>query len=188
MYHDVNLHADEKAKSVFIKLANFIRNNPAAPITVKRKILTSCLNASLLYGSEAWGGTSLQKIETLYRKAIKITFGMNKRAPMEIIFLETGLKQLKAEIYKRQYKFWSNILKKIECDPLSNISLIYKMAIAKNLHYVRHYRKLHNTFSNSDICYRFYSNEFNVKLRNDISIKTAAQTYGILTDYMFIIS
>ena len=53
---DVNLHADDKAKSVYIKLANFIRNNPSAPVTIKRKVLMSCMNAALLYSCETWGG------------------------------------------------------------------------------------------------------------------------------------
>ena len=34
IYYDTNLHADAKSKSVYIKLANFMRNNPSAPITV----------------------------------------------------------------------------------------------------------------------------------------------------------
>ena len=51
---DVNLHALQREKSVFVKLANFMRNNEAAPIIVKQKVLKSYLNASLLYGCEAW--------------------------------------------------------------------------------------------------------------------------------------
>ena len=35
IYYDINLQADAKSKSVYIKLANFMRNNPSAPITVK---------------------------------------------------------------------------------------------------------------------------------------------------------
>ena len=36
-----------------------------------------------------------------HRKAIKITFSMNGKTPNEIVLLETGLTELKAEIYKR---------------------------------------------------------------------------------------
>ena len=83
-FHDINLHASIKSKSVYVKLANFIRNNKCAPIDVKGKVLQSCLQASLLYGCEAWSSSSLQKIEILYRKAIKIVFGMNIRTPMKL--------------------------------------------------------------------------------------------------------
>ena len=61
---DVNLHANGKSKSVLIKLANFIRNNIFALITVKSKVLKACLRAALLYGHETWSGSSLHKIET----------------------------------------------------------------------------------------------------------------------------
>ena len=61
VYLDVDSHVREGEKSVYIKLANYIHNNPAVPIVVKKKVLSSCLNASLLYGCEAWGGTSLRR-------------------------------------------------------------------------------------------------------------------------------
>ena len=184
IHHDINLHTNEKVKSVYVKLANFMRNNPAAPITVKRKILTACLNASLLYGSETWGGSSLRKIETVYRMAIKITFGMNSRTPNEIVFLETGLTHLKAEIYKRQHKFWSKVLKKIEMDSLSSVALIFSQALDKNTHYIRHYKNLHKDFGDADTCYNFYVKEFTDKMKRDIKQKAAAQEYGIVNDYV----
>ena len=87
----VNLMLYKEKKSVYVKLANFMCNNEAAPIIVKQKVFKSCLNASLLYGCEAWSSSSLVKIETLYRKAITVTFSISIRTPNEIVFLETGL-------------------------------------------------------------------------------------------------
>ena len=52
------------------------------------------------------------KTESLYRKAIKITFGLRNNTPNEIVFIESALTELKAEHYKRQYDFWGKILKK----------------------------------------------------------------------------
>ena len=49
---DVDLYVLQREKSIYIKLANFMRNNPASPITVKRKKMSFCLNDSLLYGCE----------------------------------------------------------------------------------------------------------------------------------------
>ena len=106
-----------------------MRNNPAAPITVKRKLLSSCLNASLLYGCETWSSASLRKAESLYRKARKITFGMINNTPNEIIFIESGLIELKSEIYKRQYKFWVKTLEMI--DPQSEVSKMLTKALEK---------------------------------------------------------
>ena len=123
---DVNLHVNGKSKSVFIKLANFMRNNGFAPITVKCKVLNACLRAALLYGHETWSSCSLHKIEILFRKAIKITFSIKMRIPNEIIYRETGVYELKAEIYRSQYKFWSKVKQDIENDPDSSIAKLYK--------------------------------------------------------------
>ena len=47
---------------------------------------------------------------------------MYRNTPNEIVYTESGVVELKAEIRKRQYKFWENILKNIE-----------KAAIDKNM-------------------------------------------------------
>ena len=102
--YDLNLHVSSKSKSVYIKLANLFRNNYYISIIVKKKMLKSCLEAAILYECETWSSTSLLKLETLYRKVLKITFSMSKNTPNEIIYIETGYAELKAEIYKRQHK------------------------------------------------------------------------------------
>ena len=88
---DLNDHVAEKRKSVYFKLANFMRNNSSAPITIKLKILKACLESSLLYGCEAWSSGTLLKVETLYRKAIKITLSMTSHTSSEIVYIECGL-------------------------------------------------------------------------------------------------
>ena len=120
-----------------------MRNNSYAPLVVKKKVLNTCLTAVILYGCETWSSTSLHKLETLYRKAVKITFSVRKSAPSEVVYIETGFNELKAEIYKRQHKFWSKILSNIESDSHNSISKIYKAAVDKNTHFLRHYIKLH---------------------------------------------
>ena len=49
---DITQHSLNKNKNVSVKLANFITNNSGAPITVKTKVLQSCVTATLLYSSE----------------------------------------------------------------------------------------------------------------------------------------
>ena len=44
---DINNQCRNKDKSVSIKLANFITNNMFAPITVKMKVLNTCVNVSI---------------------------------------------------------------------------------------------------------------------------------------------
>ena len=130
--HNLNLHS--KNKSVYIKLANFVCNNSYAPLVVKKKVLNTCLTAAILYGCETCSSTSLHKLETLYRKAIKITFSIRKSAPSEVVYIETCFNELKAEIYKRQHKYWLKILSNIESDSHNSISKIYKAAVDKNTH------------------------------------------------------
>ena len=183
--NDVNLFAEGREKSVFVKLANFMRNNNDAPYTVKRKILNSCLNASLLYSCETWGGVSLKKIEALYRKAIKITLGIKKNTPNEIIYAETGLIELKVEIRKRQFLFWQKVLKKIEEDPSSVVSVIILSAINNNIHYLRHYKEL-SKFKSVNDCYGKYKDDFNKTMKDMITKKLEKGKCLALQDYMLL--
>ena len=62
--HDLNLHVRSKSKSVYIKLANFVRNNSYAPLIAKTQVLNTCLTTAILYGCETWSNTPLHKLET----------------------------------------------------------------------------------------------------------------------------
>ena len=123
-------------------------------MTVKTKTLNTCVNAAILYSCETWGSSSLAKVETLHRKAIKMTLSLKRNIPNDILYIETGLVPLQGCIYKRQYKFWSKIVEDIKNDPHSPVLIIYQQAIDCNLPYVKHYMKLHRGFSDADECYR----------------------------------
>ena len=184
--NDVARHVEGREKSVYVKMANFMRNNQAAPITVKKKILSSCLNASLLYGCEIWSSASLRKVETLYKKAIKLTFGMKNNTPNQIVFIESGLTELKCEIYKRQYNFWMKILSDINNDPYSEVSKILTKGIDKNVHFIRHYKKLANDFMSAQECYNYYRGCFIDGIKQEIIDKTKIYTFSPLDDYILI--
>lgn len=62
MQYDIIQHALNKDNSVSIKLANFVTNNFYAPITVKLKVLNSCIVAAIMYACETWGNSNLCKI------------------------------------------------------------------------------------------------------------------------------
>ena len=106
--NDVTQHALNKNKSVSIKLANVITNNINAPIPVKYKVLNSCVKAVIMYSCETWASNNLTRIEVLHRKAIKTTLKMKSNTPNHIMYVESGCKPLRCEIYRRQYKFLSN--------------------------------------------------------------------------------
>ena len=71
--HDIRQHSKSKQPSVSIKLTNFIRNNKYCPMWIKLKVLTTCVNSSLLYGCETWSNNSFDCIEKIHRKGLKCT-------------------------------------------------------------------------------------------------------------------
>ena len=181
---DLDAHVADRSKSVFVKLSNFIKNNNFAPVTIKLKILKSCLESSLLYGCETWGSSSLVKVETLYRKAIKIVLSMSNRTPTELVYVESGLIELKCLVYKRQYKFWKKVLSELERGEESTIDILYNQAISKNLQYLRHYQKLIQKFSNADECFQHYLEAFQKRTTDTISEKTTIERNSVLNDYV----
>ena len=87
---DIKLHAQNKDKAVSIKFSKFILNNVFSPITVKYKVLRSCVNGGLLYGCETWGNGDVSKIETVHRKAIRTTLGVKSNTANDIVYSESG--------------------------------------------------------------------------------------------------
>ena len=183
---DLAIHAREKNKAVIIKLANFIRNNSFAPITVKSMVLNACTRAAIIYGHEAWGSSPLNKIESLFRKAIRIAFSLHSNTPNEIIYLETGIHELKAEIYRSQFKFWEKIKEFMIKEPDSTITEIYNSAINSNVHFLRHYIKLHTMFSSSDECFSHYRNEFIDSTKTSIRLKANNENNIVHKDYILL--
>ena len=150
-------------------------------------MLKSCLEAAILYGYETCSSTSLLKLEKLYRKVIKITFSMSKNTPNEIIYIETEYAELKAEIYKRQYKFWSKIIMSIDNDPDNSISTLYKNAIDKIVQYLRHYKKLQRLYTNRVSCFNEINSQFREKkIRNNVTMKAQRNEYSTYHHYILL--
>ena len=109
---------------------------------------------------------------------------MSNRTPTEIVYVESGLTQLKCQIYKRQYTFWKKILTEIELDCNTSIAKLYNLAISKNLHYLRHYQNLLKDFPTANACYEYHFNDFCIKNKESITRKTAVERNSILNDYV----
>ena len=88
---DVIQQAKNKCKNISIKLSNFITNNMYAPVTVKVKILNTCVNTAILYSCETWGASSLSKIDIEQKKTIKTALCLKKNTPSDILYVESGL-------------------------------------------------------------------------------------------------
>ena len=183
---DIKLHAQNKDKAVSIKFSKFILNNVFSPITVKYKVLRSCVNGALLYGCETWGNGDVSKIETVHRKAIRTTLGVKSNTANDIVYSESGFKPLKATIRKRQFKFWKKINAEIQNNPDSPITLLYLVAIEKKIPFVKHYMNLHSKFQNENECYEFFSKYDEGRIKERLLAANSEDPEGIKGVYVTI--
>ena len=183
---DIQQHAINKNKSVSIKFASFVINHIYGPITVKKKIFQSCITSTLLYACETWSYSNFYRIETIYRKAVKICTKMKWNTPNEIVYIESGCNPFKSEIYKRQFKFWQKIKDEIVCNPDSPIVKLYEMAIQQKLPFISHYINLHNTYSSADECYQFYLNDDMNQMRSDLVERAQRDNVGSRGTYLLL--
>ena len=89
IHQDVSTYLSDKSKHVNVKLAAFMFSNKFAPIPVKLKVVKTCINAILTYPCVAWVSCSLNVVEMLQRKALKIAMYVQKNVPNEIVYVET---------------------------------------------------------------------------------------------------
>ena len=84
-------------------------------------------------------------------------------------------------VYKSQYKFWEKIKKNIDDDPDSPISKIITLALHNNISYLKHYKTLHDRFSNADKCYALYAKNVYDNVTNNIKNMAASEegNYGV---------
>ena len=55
--------------------------------------------------------------------------------------------------------------------------------INANVHYLRHYMKLHKDFANEAECYAFYRKKFDLNIRQSLTQKIQVHSYSPLDDY-----
>ena len=180
----MKLFLEDKRKQVFVKLANFAIKNDLAPIMVKLKVVSACVNSSLTYGCETWSSCSLRELEVLQRKALKLILNVYSNTPNEIIHIESGFSPLMPQIYKRQFNFFQKIKRDIAAKPYSPISRIINQILEKNLPFIRHYKKLDQKFENGHQCYLFSLKEAQQAIKNKIRTRGMVDHDSILGTYL----
>ena len=184
IHQDVSTYLSDKSKHVNVKLAAFMFSNKFAPIPVKLKVVKTCINAILTYSCEAWGSCSLNVVEMLQRKALKIAMSVQKNVPNEIVYVETDFVCLKAQIYKRQLKFFRKVKEDAINNPLSTTSRLFLLGMEKNVLYLRHYRDLDRKFNSEKICYEFYLKEHRNAVTSKIISKGIQDPDGCYGPYI----
>ena len=71
----------------------------------------------------------------------------------------------------------------IEKDPNCSTSLLYKVAIAKNVQFLRHYKNLHKSFTSYESCSYDLRNDFRENIKTSINRK-AQNLYSTHNDYI----
>ena len=78
------------------------------------------------------------------------------------------------------------ILSDINNDPYSEVSKILTNGIDKNVHFIRHYKKLANDFISAQECYNYYRGCFIDGIKQEIIDKIKIYTFSPLDDYILI--
>ena len=150
---DISLHMKKRYSSC-IKFYNFIRSNKGAPISVKIKVLKSCVLGSLLYNCETFGNVIPKELESLYIKLIKSAFGVRPNTPTLLLYIESNFLPLKALVYSRQLKYYRRFM---QCLPegSSRKNLLNKLGINPSP-YLKHYITLNEKYDNCNDIFTEY--------------------------------
>ena len=101
---DLALHFKKRFKNV-IKYFNYIRVNRLAPVSVKLKVLKSCVMSTLLYNCETFGHKIPEGLEQMYYKMLRVALGVRSNCSNILTLIESGCLPLACLIRARQLKF-----------------------------------------------------------------------------------
>ena len=117
----------EVRNNIYTKFTNYCAANYLAPLSIKLKVLNSCLLSTILYGCECWGDVIPNGLEVVYRMAIKTALSVRNNTCNEIIYIESGLYPLECIIKKRQLAFWLKLQQNDENVVMNTININQKI-------------------------------------------------------------
>ena len=144
---DIELHFKKRFKNV-IKYFNFVRSNKIAPVSVKLKVMKSCVMSTLLYNCETFGPYIPEGLEALYYKMLKVALGVRPNCPNMIVMIESGCLPLECIIRSRQWKFFHRFRNSLEVN--SRREAIFKELLLKHTKYLKHYVDLVTNYTSCD--------------------------------------
>ena len=118
---------------------------------------------------------------------------MSAKTQNEIVYAESGVGTLAPYIYKRQLKYFRKLKNNCISNPTSTLSIIFTEAMNSNTMFLRHYKKLDESFTTPHECYKFYDEKYKTEAREKIQekfesdINSILGTYKTLTSYHIII-
>ena len=140
----------------------FLTQNRNAPLSVKENVLDSCVVSTVLYNCETWGDANLEELEKKYRRALKYMLGLRKSTCNEFPYIELEKPSLKAQVYKRQLKFYNDCM--INKD-LPMQRFIIRKALDTNTAFIKHYVHLSEKYEKPDDILKASLTEMQEKVR-----------------------
>ena len=119
---------DQSGKSSHLrKFTSFLTRNSECPYSVKWQVWNSALNAATLYSCETWLTANLRAAEPLYNTSVKQMLGVKSTTCNDLVYIETGLPDVKNVIIDHQVKF---LIKLRHHDPPDSYNIkIFNIAI-----------------------------------------------------------
>ena len=139
--NDLKRHFDKRFKNV-IKYFNYIRMNKLAPLSVKLKVLKSCVVTTLLYNCEAFGPSLPDGLEEVYFRMLRAALGVRSNCPNLILLIEAGFLPLRCMILTRQLKFYRRFISSVQPNSTRAKMLQHLLDEENCTKYLKHYVEL----------------------------------------------
>ena len=170
---DVNADIKNRQISV-VKYFAFLRSNLNAPIDIKIKVLNACIMSSLLYYSETWTNSQINRLQVVYRRMLKSILGVGMTTCSEFLYIELGVLPIRSHIMIKQWEFWKKINDMSDENPI-----IYIVKKARQFHVkeIKYYDSLIERYS----CKEEIVTESFENIKNTIRAKAIAGRSKYLT-------
>ena len=163
-----------------------MRKNKYCPVWIKLKVLNTCVNSSLTYGCETWANHSIEPIEKLHRKGLKIALGVRDNTPSDILYTETGHLPLMPYVKSRQLKFWSDLCRDRTDHPGSPLSRLILSAINQNLPFIRYYITLQENYLSPSQASSSLRDNIRRRIHDSLQSQMSTDPHGKLGTYCHI--
>ena len=161
--NDLLLHFKKRFINV-IKFFNYVRANQLAPVSVKLKVLKSCVMSTLLYNCEAFGPKVPEGLEQIYYKMLRAALGVRTNCSNLTILIESGCLPIQCLIRSRQLKYFRRFTKSL---PVNSIrEAIFNKLLIHNTEFLDHYIALDATYTNVKDLKDQYKSELQQKVRD----------------------
>ena len=111
--------------------------NKIAPVSIKLKVLKSCVTNALLYNCETFGSLIPDGLEQMYFRMLRAALGVRTNCPNLTLLIETGFLPLQCMVHCRQIKFFRRF--KSSLQPNGTRAVVFDYLLESPTKYLKHY-------------------------------------------------